>query len=111
MQSAESIIRDNFETTISALKQKLDLTTELLSALCEYIEKTSQLEILATIKDGKVARWWGKHKKILAERKANELEKENRRIAREHEEEERKSTRAKILKKLTLAEKKILGIE
>lgn len=110
MQSAESIVRGNYEATIDALKQKLNLTTKLLSALCEHIEKTSQLQILATIEDGKLARWWGKHKKIEAELKAEKKESEARRIDLEHEKQKKKDIRDEVLKKLTPEEKKILGV-
>lgn len=110
MGGGDSIIIENFKATERALRQQLDLVTKLLASLCEHIEKTSQLQVLLTIEDGKLARWWGKHKKIEADRKAEKVASEVRQIARAREEKERKDTRDKILKKLTPEDKKILGI-
>lgn len=110
MQSAGSIIKDNYEATIDSLEEKINLLTKLLSALCEHVEKSPQALILVTIADGKVARWWGKHKKAEIEHKAREAEVEARKIAFEQKKREREVTREKILKKLTPDEIKILGI-
>ncbi|MDP3793071.1 MAG: hypothetical protein Q8Q89_05100 [bacterium] len=110
MQSLETIMRDNFKRTERYLRQEIDSITELLAALCEHVEKSPQSTVLITIANGKVAGWWGKHKKIEADRKAEKKASEDRRIVRENEERERKSIRDKILEKLTTEEKKILEI-
>lgn len=110
MQSLESIQRDNFEAAKKSLRNEIDLLTKLLVALCEHIEKSPQASILITIADGEVAGWWGKHKKIEANRIAEKEALETERIVRKHEEQERKNIRDKILEKLTDEDKKILGI-
>lgn len=110
MQSLESIMRENFEAVERALRKELDSVTKLLAILCEHVEKSPQALVLITIADGKIASWWGNHKKIEAERMVEEKASEDRRIASQKEELDRKSTRDKVLEKLTSEEKEILGI-
>ena len=111
MHSIESILRHNFDVTEKHLRQQIGLLTELLATLCDHIEKSPQAPILITISDGKVAGWWGKHKKVETERIAHEKVLEARRIARENKEREKKDARDKLLQKLTPEEKEILGIK
>lgn len=111
MRSRESIIQDNYEATIRALRQQLDSVSRLLAALCEHVEKTPQALMLITIADGKVAGWWGEHKKIEADRKTRIKAVEAERIANLRKEQEEKDIRDKILKKLTPEEIKILRVD
>lgn len=111
MWSPETQRRQDLEATERALRQKLSLVTQLLSSLCQNIERTSQKSILKTIEDGKLSRWWENHKKAEAERNAKEIERKERVIALEHKKREEKATRDKVLQKLTPEEKRILGVK
>ncbi|MDO8495977.1 MAG: hypothetical protein Q7S43_00800 [bacterium] len=105
-----SIIRDNYEATEKALRQKLDSVTQLLCSLCGHLEETSQVSILETIDNGKLTKWWENHKKADAKRRADQIEKQERDALRKQEEQRVKDVRDKVLKKLTPEEKRILGV-
>lgn len=77
------------------LRRKLDEVTNLLCGLCKKLELKGQLPL----SDSDLMIWYHKHKKMDAEREAEE--------AKEKAVRERKK---KVLEKLTKEERKTLGL-
>ena len=110
MQSLESIMRHNYESSLDELRRALNLITKRLCLLCKHLEETSQGNILENIDDGKLAEWWIVQKDIEIQRIVQLREKKERQVLRSQEEQRIKAVREKALSKLSLEEMKVLKI-
>ncbi len=111
MWSLETIKKNNFEKTTGALRKEIKTLKQLLSSLCQYIEGTSQLSIVETIEEGKLTKWWSDFKEAEARDISNKLEREKIKAALEQKEHKEEPIRNRALEKLTIEEKKVIGIK